>query len=270
MLKLTVPLQTQGVTKDDLEADPDLAEQRANVGEAAMYDIFYDDTEYDYMQHLRPTGQQPEAILIEAPGRRAKSKAASDEPTVDLPPGVLPTPASHTLSYREHLETAGQANSARPDGSLNPDMDLGLREILEALEDEEFVQADADDEFFDGLISTGQRDASEPEPRWSISESTWETQVAAVKSGASAIRSSDGSEGEDDLPDLPTFAGRAPPHGRAGSSFSMTSSSVYRNDGLSTLDDRFDQVRFGRSLMAANELTMRTLAGREGIRAEHR
>ena len=36
-----------------LGAEGDDALPRKNIGQAALYGIYYDDTEYDYMQHLR-------------------------------------------------------------------------------------------------------------------------------------------------------------------------------------------------------------------------
>jgi protein LTV1 len=45
-------------------------EGTVNTGEASNYGIFFDDNEYDYMQHLKPVGLQEdgvESMLIEAP-----------------------------------------------------------------------------------------------------------------------------------------------------------------------------------------------------------
>jgi len=52
---------------------------RQNEGEAAEYGIFFDDTEYDYMQHLRTVGEQPDAVLLEAPGQKDKGKGKPKE-----------------------------------------------------------------------------------------------------------------------------------------------------------------------------------------------
>lgn len=53
---------------------------RENEGEAAEYGIFFDDTEYDYMQHLRTVGEVPDAVLLEAPGSKDnKGKGKSKE-----------------------------------------------------------------------------------------------------------------------------------------------------------------------------------------------
>lgn len=46
---------------------PESVAIRANEGEAAMYGVYYDDTEYDYMQHMREIGDSTEGVFIEAP-----------------------------------------------------------------------------------------------------------------------------------------------------------------------------------------------------------
>ena len=48
---------------------------RENEGEAAEYGIFFDDTEYDYMQHLRSVGTVPDAVLVQAPPTKDKGKS---------------------------------------------------------------------------------------------------------------------------------------------------------------------------------------------------
>ena len=52
---------------------------RENEGEAAEYGIFFDDTEYDYMQHLRSVGETPDAVLLEGPRSKDKGKGKSKE-----------------------------------------------------------------------------------------------------------------------------------------------------------------------------------------------
>ncbi|KAG5455785.1 MAG: Low temperature viability protein-domain-containing protein [Olpidium bornovanus] len=45
-----------------------------NAGEAALYGVYFNDTEYDYTQHLKPTGLDRTAVLLEAPAGVAKEK----------------------------------------------------------------------------------------------------------------------------------------------------------------------------------------------------
>lgn len=270
------------VTRGELEASLDGNHQRANVGEASLYDIYFDDTEYDYMQHLRPTGQ-PEAFFVEAPERQGGSKGKREAGRADeiialrgdaagagsddivLPQGVRPTPDASTLSYKDHLEFALPANSARIGGGLQPDMDPGLREVLEALDDDEYVEDAADDDFFGGLVEDGEREEDEV-PAWSANgggqamDSQWDRLVGTVKQAAKARSgpmmedgSGEGSEDEaeyaseagDTIAELRASSMRRPPRqggAVAGSAFSMSSSAMFRNEGLTSLDERFDQV----------------------------
>jgi hypothetical protein len=79
VLKYVPPSNAKGaqpITRESLEEDIDVEAVRANEGEAAEYGIYYDDTEYDYMQHLRSVGEAPDAVLLEAPSKdKGKGKA---------------------------------------------------------------------------------------------------------------------------------------------------------------------------------------------------
>jgi hypothetical protein len=70
----------QAISREALEDDlgEDIDKIRENEGEAAEYGIFFDDTEYDYMQHLRSVGDAPDAVLLEAPSKD-KGKGKSKE-----------------------------------------------------------------------------------------------------------------------------------------------------------------------------------------------
>jgi protein LTV1 len=163
--------QQQGQTREDLEKElGDYAKkQRSNVGEAAQYGIFYDDTEYDYMQHLRAVGDDynrrrggideeddTEVIMLEAPkGARGKGKSKAKEfetgvqmkqdreeaeqdrkgqerTLVQLPPEVLPSEEMMPRTFEEEREKG-----------IRPDMDPHLRQVLEALEDDAFLMRTA-------------------------------------------------------------------------------------------------------------------------------
>ena len=124
---------------------------RANEGEAANHGIYYDDTEYDYMQHMRDLGQGGEAVFVEAEAAKAKGKGK--QPSLEdalreldlqnnseelLDEEMLPSKNLQRLTY--------QAQQDVPDAiaGFQPDMDPRLREVLEALEDEAYVEDDDD------------------------------------------------------------------------------------------------------------------------------
>ncbi|KAF2669280.1 Low temperature viability protein [Microthyrium microscopicum] len=144
---------------------------RQNEGEAANYGIFYDDSEYDYMQHLREVGASSDAYLVpNEPKKKGKQAVSLEDALRDMEiqadDGV--SNASSRVSLAESLlpsdmlpsefvqKTSYQAQQDVPDviAGFQPDMDPRLREVLEALEDEAYV--DDDDDVFDALQQEGE------------------------------------------------------------------------------------------------------------------
>ncbi|GAA5880368.1 hypothetical protein JCM3774_006738 [Rhodotorula dairenensis] len=192
----------------------------------------------------------------------------------EMPEDVLPSHPLDEVSYAElttsRVETAG----------LRPELDPSIREVLEALDDDAYAEGEEDDEdaFWDGVLSGGQVGGVE-EQEWEEDDDdqevptlvahgveklairddeeedgTWAAvkQFKAATGGANNVGSDDeddfASEGGDTIADLrSTLAKTKRPLRKAsgsamGSAFSMSSSSMFRNDGLRTLDDRFDQI----------------------------
>lgn len=243
----------------------------ARVGEASLYGIYYDDTDYDYMQHLRPVGVQEdgvESVLIEAPTTKKSqatkksesSKAKSGISLRDLPQDVLPSTSELPRTYES------QQDIPQSISGFQPDMDPHLRQTLEALEDDAFVDDELADDFFGDLIEGGTRDSDEeadfafyddgPPEESSEEPSTWEERFAQFKAAQKAVPGASTSDDEDDfaseggdtisgLPAISVIGGKGKKR-RKGSSdasgYSMSSSSMYRNEALQTLDERFDQV----------------------------
>ena len=141
---------------------------RDNEGEAAEYGVYFDDTEYDYMQHMRDLDGgdgSGESYFVEAPTRRQKNKGKakisledalrnasitedpSDGPSVKAPPlldpDLLPSRNLRKITYENQQDV--------PDAiaGFQPDMDPRLREVLEALEDEAYV--DDEEELFNEI-----------------------------------------------------------------------------------------------------------------------
>jgi len=158
---------------------------------------------------------------------------------------------------------------------FQPDMNPHLRQTLEALDDDAFIQEDVDDDFFAGLMEDGERDDDQEEifdfeedgadtdihhlPKDSecISDEEdgqdWHVRFAKFKKeqrvriGAGSLL--DGaSEGGDTLGRLPSLSVLgAKKRKRKGTSdasgYSMSSSSMFRNEGLTSLDEQFERVR---------------------------
>ncbi|KAI0673590.1 Low temperature viability protein-domain-containing protein [Trametes maxima] len=267
----------KGKSRADLEqllSPSDLAhdDSRANIGEASLYGVYYDDTEYDYMQHLKPVGLQEdgvESMWLEAPSKsKGKSKTRDPITLLDLPEGSLASQSELPRNYesQEHIPTSISG--------FQPDMDPHLRQVLEALEDDAFVDDGLEDDFFGELVAEGERAPDEDlgydfreegipddegqadDPSWEDDEGgadqSWEARFARFKreqKSASQAGESEGdtySEGGDTvgtLPRLPVIGGKRRRKGTSDASgYSMSSSSMWRNEHLTVLDERFDQM----------------------------
>jgi protein LTV1 len=207
-----------------------------------------------------------ESVLVEAPKRRITSKKTSDLPISlhDLPPEALPSASELPRDFESQAAVRSSISG------LQPDMDPHLRQTLEALEDDAYVDDDLDDDFFGELVKNGERDASEPfecefredglptdgndadgvHEGGDGDEAGWLARFAAFQKERrkpTDIPLSDcASEEEDVVGQMPEFSvignRRRRQEASDASGFSMSSASVFRSDGLRDLDDRFDQV----------------------------
>lgn len=228
------------------------------------------------MQHLRPVGVKEDgvdSILIEGQSSKSKDKGKSRDSItlVDIPQEALPSIVEMPRNY----ETQEAVPSSI--AGIQPEMDPHLRQVLEALEDDAFVEDELEEDFFGELVAEGERAPDEgfeyefhedglsdeeagDAAAGSVGETmeedeSWETRFKAFKTAQihAGSPSDDGSdvpsEGADTvgtLPQMPVIGGKRRRKGMSDASgYSMSSSSMFRNEGLTTLDERFDQV--GRS-----------------------
>ncbi|KAL1793764.1 hypothetical protein ACET3X_008746 [Alternaria dauci] len=146
---------------------------RNNEGEAANYGIYYDDSKYDYMQHMRDLGSGGgDAYFIEAKAeRKGKQKmhladmlrdASLSDSRSQADLSVSSNISSVSDFFGEDMapsefvrKTTYQDQQNIPDAlkGFQPDMDPRLREVLEALEDEAYVEDDED--IFNDLTQDG-------------------------------------------------------------------------------------------------------------------
>ncbi|KAJ6520285.1 Low temperature viability protein-domain-containing protein [Mycena sanguinolenta] len=253
----------KGKSRAELEEILPASELSTNVGEAVLYGVYYDDSDYNYMQHLRPVGVHEDgvdSVWVEAPVSTKKGKGIALK---DLPDGVLASTSELPRTYESQ-----QAVPASIAG-FQPDMDPHLRQALEALEDDAFVDDDLEDDFFGELVADGER-GSDDEVDFQFSEegvipegapedgedqegddaTGWEARFSQFKktqtSGGKSDDEYDGSEGGDTIGGLPAMSVIGGKKRRKGTSdasgYSMSSSSMYRNEALQTLDERFDQM----------------------------
>ncbi|RPB26800.1 Low temperature viability protein [Terfezia boudieri ATCC MYA-4762] len=144
------------------ELGPEITSKiRSNEGQAAQFGILYDDTLYDYMQHLRDLGVSTEAVFVDASQDTSKQRGNNKQMKLEdvlreapgpenfLPKDLLPNEKLTKRSYQD------QQNIPDELAGFQPDMDPRLREVLEALEDEEYV--DDDEDIFSEIL-TGDRE----------------------------------------------------------------------------------------------------------------
>jgi protein LTV1 len=242
---------------------------RPNVGEASLYGIYYDDTEYDYMQHLRSVGVQEEgveSILMDVTPAKPKGKGKATIALKDLPAEALPSGSELPRDYESQEAIPSSIAGFQPD--LNPH----LRQTLEALEDDAFVDEGLDDDFFGNLIGEGELEEGEDiefefeedgvednlpnqeHPDENEQDQSFEARFARFKKEQKRQLEpgplsdiGDASETGDTIGELPPLLVIGGKRRRKGASdatgYSMSSSSMTRNDALQTLDEQFDVVR---------------------------
>ncbi|KAJ5104506.1 hypothetical protein NUU61_001853 [Penicillium alfredii] len=160
----------------DLQSEFRAEAVRQNEGEAANHGVYFDDSKYDYMQHLRELGTGGgDSHFVEAniKGKGKANKGLKLEDAlrqVSLDEGADAQSAlggrslygseygdmrSTTTSYSRKPTYQDQQNVPDAIAGFQPDMDPRLREALEALEDDEFVD-DEDDDLFGELTANAE------------------------------------------------------------------------------------------------------------------
>ncbi|KAL9091939.1 MAG: hypothetical protein Q9165_004691 [Trypethelium subeluteriae] len=161
--------------RGDLEEEFGLS-IRSNEGEAAQHGVFYDDTEYDYMQHMQDLGESGgtfveagEYVIQKARGKgkqkledalrdmdlssetrstTASAKSTASKASSLLPEEMLPSEFVRRTTYQDQQDVPDML------AGFQPDMDPRLKEVLEALEDEAYVEEE--EGFFEELAADGE------------------------------------------------------------------------------------------------------------------
>eukprot|EP00833_Pecoramyces_ruminatium_P001893 jgi/Orpsp1_1/1175925/evm.model.c7180000055744.1 len=216
------------------------------AGVAALYGIDFDDTKYDYMQHLKVIGEDPTAVFIpskeEAKKEAKKTGIQFKDDSIDLddksnqkkrvtfqlPEEVLPS---------KYEEEVGLMN--REDSDIltaNP----YVREVLYSLDDPSTIDENMEDDFVLQLNAEPGSDEEEFDMEAAMygteeEEDDDDDEWAAVRKFKKAQKSENQEnyyDDDDDEDDRRT--------GLTG--FSMSSSAMFRNKHLTLLDDRFERV----------------------------
>lgn len=195
----------KGVGIADLEDGIDFGTVRENEGEAAGYGIYYDDTSYDYMQHLREMGQGSPGqghfigshvveVEVEGKGKGKKGKMVKLEDAlreVSLDDEQVTSNAAADVTMDDD-GLSGFSATTRPRtyqdmqdvpdeiAGFQPDMDPRLREVLEALDDDAYVDVKDEEDVF-GTLTQGcqgaEIDLDEFEATMSTDDDGWESDV---------------------------------------------------------------------------------------------
>ena len=307
--------------RNDLEAElfgpaesGSLLGVRDNEGEAAELGIYFDDTEYDYMQHIRDLdagGGNGESQFIEvasnkkgAKGKekmsledalretslqeeRSESGASQNGGSGLLDDELLPSKNLRRSTYQDQQDV--------PDAlaGFQPDMDPRLREVLEALEDDAYID---DEEDFFGEIARDRREVSleefeeadfvgeGDEAGWETDETEkpsrehktgnmspppdpqnvdtimeggpdhgdgdWMKEFSKFKQADKAAKKAQPQAANAEL-ESSIMTGTSMTGGRrkkrkgamtSSTGYSMTSSSIFRTEGQTLLDARFDKI----------------------------
>ncbi|XP_075985562.1 LTV1 ribosome biogenesis factor [Anticarsia gemmatalis] len=224
------------------EKEPELTpEQRRE--EQVKYGIYFDD-DYNYLQHLKDTREVTLVVQPKIP-HKCKEKATTEE---EGESSAIPVTESLTLPSSvfasEVEEDVGLLNKAAPQG-LCLDLDP---EVVAAL-DEDFNFEDPDNQLEDNFIELamgegGDEDYDEEDEDYDESMSEGDH---SDKAFASDMDSDDDSDSQGDKPRrggrMPSWeAGDKDDTKSRFSQYSMSSSVIRRNQGLTLLDNRFERM----------------------------
>ncbi|KAF9998901.1 hypothetical protein BGZ80_008315 [Entomortierella chlamydospora] len=242
------------------------------IGEAALMGLVgdeFNDGSYDYTQHMKEIGRASDAVFVAAPKTVAQERKAAQSRGIQFTDASaaeemakedqhkqatsskskkgLSLP-SEVLPSREELDFDDVYQSAVPIG-LQPDMPFDIRQTLEALEDEAFVDGELDESFFDQLDGEGgdfdfgdeEYDDYSDEEEEEEGAGGWEADFKKFKKAQKYASDNESFEGSDDGHSQTSRTSRRP-GGASASTFSMSSSAMFRNENLTLLDERFDKI----------------------------
>ncbi|KAJ9573525.1 hypothetical protein L9F63_009089 [Diploptera punctata] len=181
--------------------------------EQQKFGIFFDD-DYDYLQHLRDVSQ---TTCDWEPIERTQNQTSK----LKLPSSVFAS---------EVEEDVGLLNKAAPHSGPRLDLDP---DVVAAM-DEDFDYEDPDNELEDNFIELANAEKSDNE----------ENSDADVYTDDSFSEGNVSSEEDDDVASLcgPQYTFADEETKSHFTNYSMSSSVIRRNDQLSLLDDRFEQI----------------------------
>ncbi|CAB3254564.1 unnamed protein product [Arctia plantaginis] len=220
------------------ENQPELTiEQRKE--EQMKYGIYFDD-DYNYLQHLKDT-REVTLVVQPKPIHKRKEKAEKGEE-----PSLIPVTESLTLPSSvfasEVEEDVGLLNKAASQG-LCLDLDP---EVVAAL-DEDFDFEDPDNQLEDNFIELAMAEGDDEEDDEDYDGDNMSDGDQSDKAFASDLDSDDDSDSQGGKPmrggRMPLWEARDKDDTKSRfSQYSMSSSVIRRNEGLTLLDNRFEKM----------------------------
>ncbi|CAH0760159.1 unnamed protein product [Diatraea saccharalis] len=219
------------------EKDPELTlEQRKE--EQMKYGIFFDD-DYNYLQHLKDTREVTMVLQPKSTHKRKEKEPTANETdeieTTKSAMETLKLPSSVFASEVE--EDVGLLNKAASQGlclELDP-------EVVAAL-DEDFDFDDPDNQLEDNFIELAMGDDAGDDDDQGSDGDSMSDGCNSEKAFASDLDSDDDSDQQDGHKGrMPSWNDKEETKSRF-SQYSMSSSVIRRNQGLSLLDGRFEKM----------------------------
>lgn len=209
------PLQASDEASQRVLLPVDSKEEEKRKEEQMKYGIFFED-DYDYMQHLRDTD---EAYSLEPVERFRISEKSTEkkEPKIQLPSSVFASDVERDVGV---LNEAFAIKGPRPD--WDPDIVEGL--------DDDFDFENPDNQLEDDFIIQ----ANSSEPFNEEEEYSDEDDIASDEADMSDDEDMHGDYGDRMFMDEETKS--------RFTNYSMSSSVIRRNEGLTLLDDRFEKL----------------------------
>ncbi|CAD0205307.1 unnamed protein product [Chrysodeixis includens] len=221
------------------EKEPELTpEQRRE--QQVKYGIYFDD-DYNYLQHLKDT-REVTLVVQPKPIHKRKEKSANDDGESIPIPETLNLPSSVFASEVE--EDVGLLNKAAPQG-LCLDLDP---EVIAAL-DEDFDFDDPNNELEDNFIELAMGEGGSGDEEYDDEEDddSMADDDNSEKAFASDLDSDDDTDSQGEKPHrggrMPSWEARDKDDTKSRfSQYSMSSSVMHRNQGLTLLDNRFERM----------------------------
>ncbi|KAI9218830.1 hypothetical protein BC828DRAFT_387576 [Blastocladiella britannica] len=235
----------------------------SRAGKAALFGIFYDDRDYDYLKHLKPMGGAGSTFI----------PAASDKPKRRAGAGIVFNDDIVAPTTERPRDIIAESTA---DGGIGLGLDLpdDIREVLAALEDDAYVEEQPDSYFANlakdkidsemaALVAAAEAKRQEEENPdvvdWTMAARIKNLHASSDDDNDSYVGSSSDEDDQDVPPEIlalraerasdrinrgtgTSARGSTRGGGNASSVSSMTSSVLTRTSHLELLDDRFDAL----------------------------